>query len=414
MGKTIIEKIISNHTRENVAPRRIVWMDLDIRSARDFGGPNVVKNFEREYSGEKVNDPFKTCFTFDLVVPAKNIPYANNQQICRKFAEGQRIKVYDVDRGIGSHILLEEGLCMPGSTVVGTDSHLNILGAVEALGQGMGDQDITFAFKTGKTWFEVPETIKINIKGTFSYPVTAKDLTLAVLKRLGASGALGKAIEFYGEAIENLSLAERITLCSMATEMGAICAVIPPNKAILDYCKQRSENREIEPIFADSDAEYRQFMEIDINGLQPQISAPPRPDNIRDVSEIKEVKIDFAFLGSCTNGRFEDFEVAAEILKGKKVASGVMMSAVPATREVYGELLEKGLLKIFFDAGVIVSNPGCGGCASGHIGMTGKGEVQISTGNRNFPGKQGAGFTYLASPATVAASAVYGEIVSPE
>ncbi len=414
MGKTIIEKIMSSHSKETAKPGVIIWIDIDVRSARDFGGANVVKNFESEYPDEKIDDVNKTFFTFDCVAPANNIPYANNQQICRIFAQKQGIKVYDVDSGIGSHIMIEKGLAKPNTIIVGTDSHLNILGCVGAFGQGMGDQDIAFAFKTGKTWFEVPETIKITIKGKFEYPTTAKDLTLAVLKQLGASGALGKAIEYYGNTIDNLSLPERITLASMTTEMGGIVSFITPNDEIIQYCKERAKSNNIQKINADEDANYSEEITIDISNLKPLLSAPPSPENVHNVEDFADEKIDSAFIGSCTNGRIEDFEIAANILKGKKVAKNVMLKLVPATREVYGEILNRGLLEIFYKAGAIISHPGCGGCASGQLGMTGQGEVQISTSNRNFLGKQGAGKTYLASPATVAASALSGKITSPE
>lgn len=413
MGCTIIEKIIRSHTADEVAPGKVVWMDLDIRSARDFGGANVVKNMEREYPGENVADNTRTFFTFDCVVPAKNIPYANNQQICRDFAKAQAIRVFDVDMGIGSHVLMEQGLVLPGLIAVGTDSHMNILGAIGAFGQGMGDQDIAFAFKTGRTWFEVPETVRVDIDGEFLPPTSGKDLTLAVLKVLRTEKALGKCIEFYGEAVDGLSLCGRITLASMATEMGAIAAMIPPSDEVAVFCSRRSGGKEFSIVSADDDARYVERIRIGIHNLEPQVSLPGRPDNVKPVAEVGGTKIDSVFFGSCTNGRFEDFLAAAEILKSRKVAPGVMAKAVPATREVYGQLLQNGVLRTLFDAGVIVSNAGCGGCASGQIGMTGRGELQISTSNRNFAGKQGAGDTYLASPATAAASAVTGEITDP-
>lgn len=413
MGNTVIEKIIRSHTTDEVAPGKVVWMDLDVRSARDFGGPNVVKNFKREYPGSSVENTSRTFFTFDCVVPAKNIPYANNQQICRDFAQEQGIKVFDVDMGIGTHVLMEQGLVQPGLIAVGTDSHMNILGALGAFGQGMGDQDIAFAFKTGKVWFEVPETIKVDINGSCSPPSSAKDLTLAVLNVLKTDRALGKCIEFYGEAIEGLPLAGRITVASMATEMGAIAAFIPPSKEVMQFCSQRSGKRKFTVVDADEDASYAEEVVVDVGELKPQISLPGRPDDVKPVDELVGKKVTSVFFGSCTNGRFEDFQTAANILKGKKVAPSVMAKAVPATREVYGAILKAGVLKTLFEAGVIVSNPGCGGCASGQIGMTGAGEVQISTSNRNFVGKQGAGETYLASPATAAASAIKGEITNP-
>jgi 3-isopropylmalate/(R)-2-methylmalate dehydratase large subunit len=414
LGKTIIEKIIQSHSKDEVAAGRIVWMDLDIRTARDFGGPNVAKNYEREYDDFPLADTKKTFFTFDLCVPACTLKYADNQQACRGFARRHGIKVFDVDQGIGSHVLIEEGLALPNTTVVGTDSHLNILGAVGSFGQGMGDVDITFAFKTGKTWFEVPETLKVALKGTFNPPTSAKDLTLFILKELGTVRAALKSIEFYGEAAKKLTLPGRITLCSMVTEMAGIIGFVP------EY--QKSQAKEIEkfsktkysPHLADKNASYSDCAEINVSGLPPQVAVPFAPDNVQDVSSLKGIKISSGFIGSCTNGRVEDFIQAAQVLKGKRVKKDVMLKVVPATRRVYEELLEKGIIEDLFRSGAIIINPGCGGCAEGHVGLTGKGEVQISTGNRNFAGKQGKGKTYLASPAVVAASCVTGEIISPE
>lgn len=391
--RTIIEEIIQSHTREEVAPGKIVWMDLDVRSARDFGGPNVVKNFQREYGEGPVDDNEKTFFTFDLCVPACSLKYADNQQICRDFARKHGIKVFDVDKGIGSHVLMEEGLASAGKTVVGTDSHLNILGAANCFGQGMGDVDITFAFKTGKTWFEVPQTLRVDVTGGMSPGCTAKDLTLYLLKTLGTKRAALKAVEFYGEAVQHLSLAGRITLCSMVTEMAGIIGFIPGTPPNAEY--------------ADSAA-------IDVTGLTPQIAAPSSPENVFSVAELKETDIDSGFIGSCTNGRKEDLAAAARVLDGRKVKEGVTLKIVPATKRVYQEILEEGILERLFSSGAIMSNPGCGGCAEGHIGLTGEGEVQVSTGNRNFAGKQGKGKTYLASPEVVAASCVVGRIVCPE
>ena len=398
-GKTIIEKIIQAHSRESVEPGKIVWMDLDVRTARDFAGANVVQNYRTHYGDAPLDDVSKTFFTFDCVVPAKNIPYANNQHICRLWAREKGIKVYDVNAGIGSHVAIEEGLAVPGCTFVGTDSHLNILGAIGAFGQGMGDQDIAFAFKTGKTWFEVPPTMKVVIEGEVVYPCTARDLTLAVLGQLGSSGALGRAVEFYGPAIDALDLAGRITLASQLTEMGGIIGLIPPTTGAL---------------YADPDAEYIETIVVDITDLEPLIACPPNPANVKPVREVAGTRVDSVFLGSCTNGRFEDFAAVAEVVKGQRIQPWVMASVVPATRRVYQRMLRAGLIETLFDAGFIISNPGCGGCASGQIGMTGRGQVQVSTSNRNFPGKQGAGDTYLASPVTAAWTALKGEITVPE
>lgn len=414
MGNTIIEKIIASHTKEEVGPGKIIWMGLDIRSARDFGGPNVVRNYERAYGDLPVEDRQKTFFTFDLCVPACSLRYADNQQLCRDFARKQGIRVFDVDQGIGSHVLIEEGLAVAGTTVVGTDSHLNILGAVDCFGQGMGDVDITFAFRTGKTWFEVPETLKVNVEGKISSLATAKDLTLYILKVLGTKRAALKAVEFYGEAVKELTLAGRITLCSMVTEMAGIIGFIPEvNKNLLREFNILT-SKEFMPVEPDNDAAYTDTLTIEVEGLGPQVAAPSSPENVFDVSKLNDIRIDSGFIGSCTNGRTEDFASAAKILKGRKVKKGVMLKVVPATRRVYRELLEQGILEVLFSSGAIVSSPGCGGCAEGHIGLTGEGEIQISTGNRNFAGKQGKGKTYLASPEVVAASCILGKIGSPE
>jgi 3-isopropylmalate/(R)-2-methylmalate dehydratase large subunit len=417
-GQTIIEKIFQAHSAgspgEEIKPGRIIWLDLDVRSARDFGGANVVKNYRKYYGDAPVADPAKTFFTFDLVVPPSNIPYANNQQICRTWAQEQGVKVYDVNAGIGSHVAIEEGLAYPGSTFVGTDSHLNILGAVGAFGQGMGDQDIAFTFKAGKTWFEVPPTMKVVVRGKVAPPCTARDLTLAVMGRLGSSGALGRAIEFYGPAVEALDLAGRITLSSQVTEMGGIIGFVPPSEEVLAYARERTGRSDLTGVYADADAKYIETVKVDLTGLEPLIACPPNPANVKSVREVAGRRIDSAFFGSCTNGRFEDFAAVAEVVQGKKVAPHVMATVVPATRSVFQQMLRSGVLETLFDAGFIISNPGCGGCASGHLGMTGEGEVQLSTSNRNFPGKQGAGSTYLVSPVTAAWSALAGEITVPE
>jgi 3-isopropylmalate/(R)-2-methylmalate dehydratase large subunit len=423
VGRTIIEKIIQSHAQaqaqaqaeDEVSAGKIVWMDLDTRSARDFGGPNVVKHYRREYADRSVADKNRTFFTFDLCVPASSLKYADNQQICRIYAQKQGIKVFDVDRGIGSHVLIEEGVACANSTVVGTDSHMNILGAIGCFGQGMGDVDIAFAFRTGKTWFEVPETVKVLLKGDFSYPATAKDLALFILRKLSTKRLALKAVEFYGEVAKALSLAGRITLCSMITEMAGVVGFVPEFKPSLkiEFQTFTREKTDFIPFRADDNASYSEIIEIDVNGLLPQVAAPYGPDNVYDISELMGTKIDSGFIGSCTNGRTEDLTLAAKVLRGKKIKKGVMLKVVPATRRVYEEILREGILEELFQSGAIVSNPGCAGCAEGHMGLTGEGEVQISTGNRNFRGKQGKGETYLANPAVVAASCVLGEIANP-
>jgi len=417
MGKTIIEKIFQRHSGggggTEPEPGSVVWIELDVRTARDFGGPNVVKHLRENYDGDYLADPEKTFFTFDLSVPAKTIKYAINQQICRKFAGETGMGVFDVDAGIGTHVLMEKGIVTPGSTAVGTDSHYNILGAIGAFGQGMGDMDIAFAFRTGRTWFEVPETMKINVHGTYEWPATSRDLTFAVMRELGSSGMLGMAAEYYGDAIDRLSLDGRITLASQTTEMGGIIAFIPPDDRVIDFIGRRT-GRDVNGVYADSDAHYVEEVDIDVDELEPLVASPPKPTDIHPVSELEGTEIDSVFIGSCTNGRYEDMLAAARILKGRKVRKGINLRITPATKEVWMRVIREGLVDIFMEAGAVVfTNPGCGGCAEGMPGLVGEGEIEISTTNRNYRGKQGPGKIYLASPATAAASAVKGYITSP-
>ncbi len=411
MGKTIIEKILGAHAGREVAPDDIADVVIDARVARDFGGANVVKNVQE--NGLGVDDPAKTFFTFDCNPGGSDQKYATNQQLCRIFAREHGIKVYDIDAGIGTHLAIDEGLAYPGSTLVSTDSHANILGAIGAFGQGMGDLDIAHAFAFGRVWFKVPPTLKVVLKGTPSPSATPKDLVLAALKHLGANGLLGYAAEFYGPAVESLSLSGRVTVASMATEMAGIISLFPPNDEVRDFCSKVC-GRKLEPVLADPDASYAGTVEIDVDGLVPQISRPGHPEDVVDVSSVAGMKIGSAFIGSCTNGRFEDMQAAADILEGRKIAPGVVLKIVPSTDGVWQKCLREGLVETFKEAGALVGNAGCAGCAAGQIGQNGPGEVTISTGNRNFAGKQGKGEVYLASPTVVAASAAAGVIALPD
>ena len=414
MKRSMIEQIIQNHSENEVSPGKIVWMDIDLRTARDFGGANVVKNLRTHYPGEGVDDPSRTFFTFDTVVPAKTIPYAENQHIIRRFARESGLRVFDVDMGIGSHVVIEEGLAHPGVTMAGTDSHLNILGSIGAFGQGMGDRDIAFIFRTGKTWFEVPPSMKVTIEGRMPSICTPRDLTLKSVGEIGSKGGLGRSMEFTGDEINDLPLHGRITLASMATEMGAICAQIEPGRDLIDlFLKRGMENESWVPHHDDS-YPFVEEVDIDVSDLVPQISRPGKPADVVDVDSVAGREVDSVFIGSCTNGSYEDIRGVWELTKGRKVAEGVMAKIVPATRRSWGRLLEDGLMRDLHESGFIISNSGCGGCASGQIGMTGTGEVQISTSNRNFIGKQGKGDTYLASPETAAASAIMGRIATAE
>lgn len=408
----IIEKIIARHSDKNIVkPDEIVDVFIDTRAARDFGGANVVKNLLD--NGLSLADPERTIFTFDCNPGGSDQKYAANQQYCRQYARENGLKIYDVNAGIGTHQAMDTGLAWPGSTFVSTDSHANIMGAIGSFGQGMGDQDIAAAWANGSVWFKVPHSAKIILKGKRPADVTAKDIALNLLKIFGANKLLSYSVEMYGEEVEKLTLDERITISSMGTEMGTIIIIFPPSKEIMDFCESRL-GKKIEPVIADADAEYAEVHEIDLSSFVPMVANPGHPHDNSPVATVKKKKIDSAFIGSCTNGRMEDMRIAAKILKNRKVAPGVVLKIVPATDEIWKQCLDEGLINIFKDSGALVSNAGCAGCAAGQIGQNGPGEVTISTGNRNFEGKQGKGFVYLASPATVAASAIAGYITSPD
>ncbi len=404
----IIEKILAGHSgKKELRPGEIVDVEIDVRLARDFGGANVVKNIE--INDLDIADASKTWFTFDCNPTGSDQKYAANQQYCRNFARNNSIPVFDIDAGIGTHLAIDKGLAYPGCTLVSTDSHANILGAIGSFGQGMGDQDIAAAWATGKVWFKVPKSVKIILDGTCQSGVYSKDVVLNLLRHFGANSLLGKAVEISGNKLEQFTLDQRITISSMATEMGAIAVLFPPSEEIIEFCKKRS-GKKFEPVFADEDAVYAETFHFDLADFVPAVSMPGKPHDVKDVTEVFGEKIDSAFIGSCTNGRMEDMIVAASILKGRKVAPGVVLKIVPATDEIWQRCLDEGLLKIFKDAGALIGNAGCAGCAAGQIGQNGPGEVTVSTGNRNFEGKQGKGKVFLVSPVTAAASAVAGHI----
>ena len=411
MGQTLIERIIAQHAGKSYKPGEIADVGIDVRVARDFGGANVVKHIEDHDLG--IDDPSRTFFTFDCNPTGSDQKYAANQQRIRRFAARRGIKVFDITSGIGTHVAVDEGLVGPGMTMVSTDSHANILGAIGAFGQGMGDQDIAAAFANGRVWFKVPPTVRIWIEGKRPNDISAKDITLALLREMGASGLLGLAAEVYGEVADAMTLAERMTLSSMATEMGAIIILFPPPIAVRKELREIT-GRKYDPIDADPDAVYKREIKLDITGLRPLISLPGNPENVVPVSQVEGTRIDSAFIGSCTNGRYEDMVAAARILEGRKVATGVVLKIVPATDKIWQRCFREGVIDTFKRAVALVGNAGCAGCAAGQIGMNGPGEVTVSTGNRNFPGKQGQGEVYLASPAVAAASAVRGFIVAPE
>jgi 3-isopropylmalate/(R)-2-methylmalate dehydratase large subunit len=313
---------------------------IDARVARDFGGANVVKNLRE--SGLGIADPARTFFTFDCNPGGSDQRYATNQQICREFARERDIRVYDIDAGIGTHIAIDEGLAVPGSTLVSTDSHANILGAIGAFGQGMGDVDVAHAFAHGRVWFKVPPTVRIILEGTPSAAATPKDITLALLKQLGAAGLLGFAAEIQGGIVESLDVSARVTLASMATEMGGIIALFEPNEAVLEHAKRVSDQA-VEAVRPDGDATYARTILVDIDGLGPMASRPGHPEDVVAVDDVAGTKIDSAFIGSCTNGRYEDLEAAARDPQAAgRVAPGVVLKVVPSTDSVWKRVPRKG------------------------------------------------------------------------
>jgi homoaconitate hydratase family protein len=414
MGKTIIEKILARASgKSEVSSGERVWANLDFVTMRDFGGPNVILEYQEAFGSKPIFDGRKAAFTFDLHIPARDERVARNQQDCRDFARAQGMQVFDVDSGIGQHVLYEHGLVKPGDVIIGTDSHMNLLGVFGAFASGVGTTDIVAGLAYGKLWFKVPETHKFIIKGKLKKPVSAKDIILNILQAVKTDGAIYKAIEFTGPTIDTMSLAGRITLASMVTEMSGKVGFIEPSREILGFVETRSKTR-VRPVGADPDARYEKTITFDVSDLEPQIACPHSPDNVKPVREVRGRPVHQAFIGSCTNGRLEDLEAAAELLKGRKVKDGVRLIVVPATMEVAREALAAGLYEIFIKAGAIVCNPSCALCTTGHPGILAPGEVMVSTSNRNFIGKLGKGAeVYLASPATTAASTITGVITDP-
>ncbi|OPX18499.1 hypothetical protein BXT86_00885 [candidate division WOR-3 bacterium 4484_100] len=408
---TIIEKIFSRASGNEVRPGDYIWAALDLVVMRDFGGPNVVREYQSYFDNNKVFDSKKVVITFDLHIPARDERVARNQNLLRKFAREQNVRLFDVNNGIGQHIIIEQGLVRPGDVVVGTDSHMNLLGGIGVAGFGMGTTDIAGAMFKGRAWFRVPTTIKVIVNGGLQEFVGAKDVILFILKKLGTDGALNRAIEFYGETIERMNLEQRITIASMVTEMSGDIGFITPSAEILQFL---GLNTNLDGIVADPEAQYEAVYEFSVTQLEPQIACPHSPDNVKNVREVAGIKVDQVFIGSCTNGRFEDLKAASLLLKGKKVKSGVRLIIVPATMAVAQKALTEGLYEIFLSAGAVVTNPGCALCTTGHPGILAPGEVMVSTSNRNFIGKLGKGaMVYLASPATAAATAIKGVICDP-
>ncbi|HEX7320759.1 MAG TPA: 3-isopropylmalate dehydratase large subunit [bacterium] len=410
---TIIEKIFSRASGRPVKPGDLIWVDLDLVAMRDFGGPNVVGEYQNSFGSSPVFDPDRVAITFDLHIPARDEKVAQNQRRLRDFASTQGIRLFDINTGVGQHILFENGLVKPGDIIVGTDSHMNLLGALGAAGFGMGTTDIAAGMYCGRLWFKVPSTVRIVIKGKLGEYVTAKDVILLIIKKMGTDGALNRALEFTGPLVDSLSLAQRITLCSMVTEMSGDIGFIEPSAAVLKFIQDRVPGK-IGSISSDSGEKFEKTVEFDVDGLGPLVACPHSPDNVKPVGEVAGTAVDQVFIGSCTNGRLEDLQLAARILEGKRVEKSMRLIIVPATMEVAREALKAGLYDIFLESGAVVTNPSCALCTTGHPGILAPGETMVSTSNRNFIGKLGKGAeVYLASPTVAAATALTGKITDP-
>jgi len=375
----------------------------------------AVRSF-KAMGATRVWDPQRVVVVFDHQVPASSLEAAGFHQALRRFVEEQGIpNFYDVGRGGICHQLVpEEGFALPGSVIVGADSHTTTYGALGAFATGLGSTDMAAVLATGELWFRVPESLKVVAEGSLRPPVSAKDLTLAIVGRVGADGATYMAVEFKGEAVRELSVDGRMTLCNMAVEMGAKNGIVEPDAKVEAYVRGRARFP-YKPVHSDRDAEYADEVTLEASKLEPMVACPHSVDNVKAVAEVEGVEVDQAFIGSCTNGRLEDLEAAARIIKGRRVHPRVRLIVIPASQRVYLEAARRGLIEAFVEAGAVVCAPTCGPCLGSHVGILGDEETCISSANRNFIGRMGSpkSKVYLASPATVAASAVEGRIADP-
>jgi len=413
---TLVEKILAAHTdKKEVSPGEFINVRVDLILANDITAPIAIREFQRT-GVDRVFDPKKVVMVPDHFVPNKDIASAEQAKLMREFAREQKEQYFEVGRAGIEHVLLpEQGLVLPGDVVIGADSHTCTYGALGALATGMGSTDIAAAMATGDIWMKVPPSIKLIYHGTLGEWVGGKDLILFTIGDIGVDGALYSAMEFTGEAIEALSMDGRFTMANMAIEAGAKAGVFRVDNKTQLYIKPRAKRPYMvyEP---DGDAEYSQVLEYDVSALEPQVALPHSPANTKPVSQVGEIEINQAVIGSCTNGRIEDLRLAAQILKGKKVHPGVRCIILPGSQQVYLDALREGLIGIFIRARAVVSTPTCGPCLGGHMGVLADGERCISTTNRNFVGRMGSpkSEVYLSNPAVAAASAIKGKICGPE
>lgn len=413
MGKTIAEKILSAHSGRSLSAGDFAVCNIDFTFGQD-GTSSIIIDRIKELDIKELRTKF--CMVIDHSAPSPSEGVSRIHKRMRRFSEEFKTYLFDIGCGVCHQVIPESGEILPGDLVLGADSHTCTYGAIGVFSTGVGSTDLAIALATGKNWFKVPETFKIIIKGKIPKGIYAKDIILHIIERIKADGAAYKAVEFSGEAVDKLNIDSRFTICNMVVEMGAKAGFMPVDDAAISWLKSRSAgDRKISPVFADKDAGYKEVLEFDISKLVPQVSLPHSVDNAVAAEELKEIKINEAFLGTCTNGRLSDLKAAALILKSKKVSSGVRLIIAPSSRAIFLEALKLGFIDIFIKAGGVVVAAGCGPCVGTHNGIPADGETVISTANRNFKGRMGNpnAFIYLASPATVAASAITGHITDP-
>ena len=418
MGQTITEKIFSEHVGKEVYAGEIVRSPIDMVIGNDITTPISIKAFE-DVGATKLANPDGFSIVLDHFIPAKDIASANQARISRDFAKKHKMKHFfdEKDMGIEHALLPEKGLVVPGDVIIGADSHTCTHGALGAFSTGMGSTDLAFAMVTGGNWFKVPESIKVILTGKPGKYTTGKDIILEVIRMIGVDGALYKALEFTGDAIKHLSMDDRFSMCNMAIEAGAKNGIVAYDEITEEFLKDKPLAREPRIHYSDPDAKYVEIIEIDVASLEPVIAYPFLPSNGHPISKAVEdkIKIDQAFIGSCTNGRLEDLKTAAEILKGKRVHEDVRLIVTPGTQRIFREAEKLGYIDAIIDAGGVVSNPTCGACLGGYMGILGDNEVAVSTTNRNFVGRMGSRSSkvYLANSAVAAASALTGYITDP-
>jgi 3-isopropylmalate/(R)-2-methylmalate dehydratase large subunit len=416
MGHTITEKILAVHAgMEGVSPGNHIVADVDFMVANDITAPIAINIIEDIENAEIKNE--QIALVPDHFTPNKDIKSAENVKKMRGFSKKHKVKYFfETGRcGVEHCMLPEKGLVVPGDLVIGADSHTCTYGAIGCVSTGVGSTDLAGALLTGKIWLRVPETIKLEYTGKLKEWVFGKDLILMTLKELGNVAAIYKSLEFTGSTVSELSIYQRLTMSNMAVEAGAKNGIFPPDKITEEYVKDRAK-REYKMYQSDTDADYSDVRKFDVSELEPQVSMPHLPSNAENVSDIGKIEIDQAFIGSCTNGWYDDLEIAAKILKGKKVNPNTRLIIAPPTPEIYMKALENGLLKIFGEAEAVIGPPTCGPCLGGHMGVLAAGERAVATTNRNFVGRMGhyESEVYLSNSAVAAASAIAGRIVHPE